>query len=164
MPNVIKVYVDNILQCLVDGTYSPIVYLDNNEHRPATQASITAISQFNEFYGELSYRASDPIIGYSPDDHIGTCIMGATEVFVAKSAFTNMLTVGRLFNINEILESCNQIIELYLGEDPENTLYIWLPLYKDEEKTNIAELIKALEEISLDATKDIVLIIEKLNK
>lgn len=164
MANVIKLMDVNILQALIDGTYSPIAYLDNKEHRPATPASITAISQFNEFYGELSYRSSDPINGYCPDDHIGTCIMGATEVFVVKSAFDNMMSVGRRFNVNDIIEACIQIIELYLGEDPENTLYIWLPLYVNRNKSNFKELTVALEAIDIPSTKDIVLVIEKLNK
>lgn len=164
MANVIKLNDVNILKALVNGTYSPIAYLDNKEHRPATQASITAISQFDEFYGELSFRSSDPITGYCADDHIGTCIMGATEVFVIKDAFDNMLTVGRQFNVNNIIGACNQIIELYLGEDPENTLYIWLPLYHLVDKTNIDELTDALATIESESTKDIVLVIEKLNK
>lgn len=164
MANVIKLSDVNILQALVDGTYSPIAYLDNNEHRPATPASVKAISQFNEFYGEVSYRSSDPINGYCPDDHIGTCMMGATEVFVVKSAFDNMLLTGVLFNVTNIIEACIQIIELYLGEDPENTLYLWIPLLEKDELTNFDALVKALEELDTGKNQDVVLVIEKLKK
>lgn len=150
----------DLVKILNEGTYDPLIYLNTIDGRPATPQSKKAMYEIPEWIGAITAYKADEL---ALVDTVITpnMLIKATEVFFIHDAFSSQVVTGVVFNVSMIISCINYIIDNYIGEDPEGTVYIWCPLnYKFN--VNYDEFLTALNVLSQARNRDIVLLIDKM--
>ena len=160
MSEVLIVEDEDLVKILNEGKYDPLIYLNTIDGRPATPQSRKALYAIPEWLGAISAYKADEL---ALVDTVITpnMLFSKTEVFFIHDAFSSQVVTGVVYNVSMIMSCIQYIINNYIGEDPEGTVYIWCPLnYKFN--VNYDEFILELNNLSTTANRDIVLLIDKM--
>lgn len=161
MAEVLLIDDEELTDILLSGKYEPLIYLNTLDGRVSSPKSKKALFELPILINVTSAKMID-------DDSIDNIIssnfiVGNTEVFFIHDAFSSQVVNGKIFNIDVILMSIEQIVINYIGEDPEGTVYIWTPLNMCND-TNFEEFVSRLKTLSSKLNRDVVLILDKIHQ
>ena len=117
------------------------------------------------FYGALTANLTPlELCRDNSDDSIRSFLLGKTEVIIIDKAFMSDVDVGINYNIEQIIKALRIVVDYYIGNNPEGSVYILLPQTKDISKTNYHLLLQELVNFDVTGNIDFVLLLETMSK